>query len=163
MSVLERGALAPHFTLLGLDGREYSLSGDVAGQPLLLVFAKTGCGACDLALPYLERLREAYEDGWVYWIVAQDPPEAAGKYARQLSLNATILIDAPAYAVSKLYDPPATPTMFLIGTDGRVLYQSHGFAKTDINEVSEVLAGLVGAAPVEAAPEGDGRPPMRPG
>jgi len=62
--LLETGALAPHFTLLGVDGKEYSLPKDAGGEPTLLVFFKTTCGTCDTAFPYVNRLRETYPEGW---------------------------------------------------------------------------------------------------
>lgn len=163
MGVPEVGAVAPHFTLPGLDGREYSHPGTPSGRPLLIVFAKTGCGACDLALPYLGSLRSAYAGGWDCWVVMQDQPEATASYAEEVGVTGPVLIDAPGYEVSRLYDPPATPTFFLVAPDGRVAYESHGFAKVDINEISRLIAELTGSSPVEVATEGDGNPPMRPG
>ena len=41
--MLKAGALASHFTLLGLDGRDYSLPGDLAGKPALLAFFRVKC------------------------------------------------------------------------------------------------------------------------
>ena len=75
--MLETGALAPHFTLLGIDGKEYSLPNSAAGKPIVLVFFKVTCGTCDVAFPYINRLREMYPDGWHLWAIAQDPPDAA--------------------------------------------------------------------------------------
>lgn len=159
----EIGALAPHFALLAIDGREYSLPRDAAGEPLLLVFFKTTCGTCDVAFPYVNRLRATYAAGWAAWAVAQDPPGAAREYARRQGIMFPVLIDAPAYAASHLYDPPATPTLILVGGDGRVVYTTYGFAKEDLNELARLVAGLVGREPVVIALERDGQPAFKPG
>ena len=161
--VLEAGALASHFVLVGIDGREYALPGSPSGEPVLLVFFKTTCSTCDLAFPYVNRLREAYPEGWQLWAVAQDPPDAAARYAERHRITYPVLIDAPAYQVSRLYDPPATPTFFLVGADGRIVFTSHGFAKDDLNEMSRLIAGHLAMEPQVAAPPGDGKPDFRPG
>jgi peroxiredoxin len=163
MGILEVGALASHFTLLGLDGREYSVPGSLEGRPAVLVFCKTSCATCDLALPYFSRLREAYSDGWEIWAISQDPPDRSADYAKRLGLTYPVLLDAPEFVASRLYDPPATPTVFLVGRDGRVDYTTHGFAKDDINEIAARIAGYMAAAPVVIAPENDGNPAFKPG
>ena len=161
--MLETGALAPHFTLLGIDGQEYSLPNDTAGNPTLLVFFKATCATCDVAFPYINRLRETYPDGWNLWAIAQDPPRAASDYARAHGIDYPVLIDAPAYAVSRLYDPPATPTLFLTDARGRTMYTTHGFSKDDMNELARLVAQAPDAEPVVIAPANDGQPAFKPG
>ncbi len=161
--MLEIGALAPHFTLLGIDGREYSVPNDVSGKPALLVFFKTTCATCDLAFLYINRLRQSYPDGWQLWAIAQDPPERASEYARQHNIQYPVLIDAPVYSVSRLYDPAATPTLFLIDDRGRSVYSTYGFAKDDLNEISRRIAGFFDLEAVVVAPLDDGQPAFKPG
>jgi peroxiredoxin len=163
MTILEAGALASHFTLLGLDGREYSLPGSLGGKPAVLAFFKTSCATCDLAFPYLNRLREAYPEGWELWAVSQDVPDRSAEYARRFRIDYPVLVDAPEFVASRLYDPPATPTLFLAGPDGRIEYTTHGFAKEDLNEISARIAAHLGAEPLTIAPEKDGNPPFKPG
>jgi peroxiredoxin len=162
MAIIEAGAPALHFTLPGLDGREYTLPNSLDGRPLLLVFFKTTCGTCDLAFPYVNRLRDAYA-GLAIWAVSQDPAERAGPYARDRGMDYPVLIDAPAYEVSRLYDPPATPALFLADGRGRIAYTAHGFAKVDLNAISAIVAGCLGQEPVVVAREGDGQPDFQPG
>ena len=161
--MLETGALAPHFTLLGIDGREYLLPNSAAGRPTLLVFFKTTCGTCDVAFPYINRLREVYPNGWHLWAIAQDPPKAASEYAHAQGIDYPVLIDAPDYTVSRLYDPAATPSLFFNDARGRTIYATHGFAKDDLNELAAFVARTIDAAPVIIAPANDGRPDFKPG
>jgi peroxiredoxin len=163
MSILEVGSLASHFTLLGLDGREYSLPRSLEGRPALLVFFTTGCATCDLAFPYVNRLRDVYPEGWDLWAISQDPPDRATQYARKHDITYPVLIDAPEFAASKPYDPPSTPTMYLVGSDGRVEYTTEGFSKADVNEIASRLAAHVGAEAVVIAPADDGNPEFKPG
>lgn len=160
---LEPGTIAPAFTIIGIDGERYVYPHDAAGQPLLLVFFKTTCETCDIAFPYLNRLRETYPRGWSFWAIAQDPAEAAAAYASRHAMTYPVLVDAPTYEVSRTYDPPATPTLFLVAGDGRIAYTTHGFAKDDINHLARLVAAYVGGDPVTIAPEDDGRAAFRPG
>lgn len=165
MTVVQAGALAPHFTLLALDGREYSLPGDSTGQPLLLMFFRVACHTCDVEFPYINRLQAAYPDGsgWRLWTVSQDDAERTRAYREKFGISAPVLLDAPALDVSILYDPPSTPCLFLIDPDGRVDFVLEAFDKTDLNEISRRIAAFVGAEPVEIAPPDDGNPPMKAG
>jgi peroxiredoxin len=163
VTTIESGALAPHFTLLGLDGREYSLPGDTQGRPALLVFFRVSCETCDIAFPYVNRLAEAYPDGWDLWAISQDDPDRSAAYRDRFGLTYPVLLDAPALDASLLYDPPSTPGFFLVGPDGRVDFALEGFDKVDLNEISRRIAFMLGAQAVEIAPENDGNPSMRPG
>lgn len=160
--MLEAGALASHFTLLGLDGREYSIPRSPGDGPLLLVFFRAKCDTCDLAFPYINRLREAYPAGWRLWAVSQDDAVRSAEYRERFGIGYPVLIDS-ALEVSRLYDPPSTPTLFLVGEDGRVEYTSEGFDKAELNELSRRLTAHVGAPYVEVARDDDGKPAMKPG
>lgn len=161
--ILETGALASHFTLLGTDGREYNLPASLGGEPVVLVFFKTTCATCDLAFPYLNRLRAAYPDGWRLWAISQDMADRTAPYARQHGIDCPVLLDAPAFAASRLYDPPATPTVFLVGRSGRVEFSTYGFSKDDVNEVARRIAAATGGEPQVIAAAGDGKPDFKPG
>lgn len=161
--VLEVGDPAPEFALQGTDGETYSLREEPPSGPALLVFFKSTCGTCDLVFPYINRLWNTYQEGWRLWAVAQDPPDRAAEYARRHGLEYPVLPDAPGYGVSKRYDPPATPALYLIDADGRLAYTSHGFSKDDLNELSRLVAGRLGREAKIVAPADDGQPAFRPG
>jgi hypothetical protein len=74
-----------------------------------------------------------------------------------------VLADVDGYAVSRAYDPPATPTLFLIDRAGQVVGETSGFDKAQLNALSAALAGRLGAEPVVIAPAGDGKPDFKPG
>ncbi|UCH87312.1 MAG: redoxin domain-containing protein [Dehalococcoidia bacterium] len=166
MAALSVGAQAPDFTLTGIDGRQYSLSAAIEQGPLLAVFIQTTCPVCDLAMPYLNRLTEAYGDqGWQLWVITQDDQEASRRYAQRFGATFPLVVDDPAdgWKVSRAYDPPATPTLFLIGPDGRLQFSGQGFSKADLNDVSDRIAGHLGVQPAVVAERDDGNPDLRPG
>ena len=161
---IEAGARAPDFSLTGIDGDTYTLSDALSRGPVVLVFFKTTCGTCDLAFPYVNRLLDAYPgDGWSLWAVAQDPSAEASRYASTFGISYAVLPDVDGYAVSKAYDPPATPTLFLIDRGGDVVQETAGFSKADLNSLAAALAERLGAEPAVIAPVGDGNPDFKPG
>ncbi len=166
MAVLSVGAQAPDFTLSGTDGKQYSLAAALAQGPLLAVFIQTACPVCDLTMPYLNRLTETYGgQGWQLWVITQDDQEASQRYAQRFGASFPLLVDDPAagWAVSCAYDPPATPTLFLIGSNGQLEFSGEGFSKADLNAASERIAGHLGVQPAVVAERDDGNPDFRPG
>ncbi len=161
--MVNAGDAAPDFTLPGLDGLEYSLHEATGKGPVVLAFWQRHCGACKLAAPYLNRLYDAYENlTWSFWAITQNAAPDARKFVEEYVFRPTVLIDAPALAVSKTYDPESTPTLYLIEPEGVTLV-SNGFVKDELNEVSRRIARYSGAEYVEVAPSDDGNPPFKPG
>ncbi len=161
---LSEGSQAPDFVLTSVDGKKYSLSEALKQGPLLAVFIKTTCPVCDLILPYLNRLAEAYpRQSWQLWVVSQDDAEATGRYAQRFNASFPMVVDNPGWSASRAYDPPATPTLFLIGPDGRVEVATWGFSKADLNGLAERIARHLGEPPRLVAQEVDGNPETRPG
>jgi len=162
---LSEGSKAPDFTLRGIDGKEYRLSQALEQGPLLAVFVKTTCPSCDLIMPYLNRLSETYRsEGWQLWVVTQNFVESSRRYGQRFGVSFPVVVDEPEeWAVSNVYDPPATPTLFLIGPDGRVEAVTWGFSKADLNEVAGRIARHLGQPPKLVAQTDDGNPDARPG
>lgn len=164
MAMLDLGVQAPPFSLRDIDGAAYELRKGLSRGPLLLVFFKTTCGACNLAFPYYNRLRQAYpQEGWQLWAISQDSLEATRRYSERYEFAFPALLDGAGWPVSKAYDPPSTPTFYLVDGDGRVAAANTGFSKDDLNELSRLLAQRLGGEPAVVAPADDGVAPFRPG
>jgi peroxiredoxin len=164
MPVLEVGASAPDFTLPDTAGRPQRLAEALARGPVVLAFMKADCATCNLAFPYLERLHQAYPDGgWQIWGICQHPARAAEWFAKNTGVTFPMLIDGDDFPVSQAYDPPATPTVFLVDRAGVVQSAHYGFDKGDLNALAAQLAAALEEEPVVVAPAGDGKPDFRPG
>lgn len=159
---IEAGATAPEFTLKATNGHEYNSEDALGRGPLLLMFFKTTCATCDMTCPYVNRLIEAYPSGWNVWGISQHPLEESKRYAEAYEIAYPVLLDE-GFEVSKVYDPPSTPTFYLIDREGEVMEKSAGFDKGDLNTISKRLAHCLGVEPVEIAPADDGNPDSRPG
>ncbi len=162
--MLAVGEIAPPFELPDLAAAVHGVPQTPAGEPVLTVFWKPRCGTCDLAFPYLQRLYQAYpSEGWQMLSVSQDDATVSAEFARKYGATFPVLIEGDGWPISMLYDPEATPTMFLIAPDGTVEFASAGFDKEALNEVSGLIAGHLDADPQIIAHEDDGNPSFRPG
>lgn len=152
--MLEAGDQAPSFCLNRLDGSVLRFDCGAQTEPRLLVFFETDCPTCRLTIPYLNRLsRELGHKSSVIGI-SQDGEKATRELIEQAPIEFAVAIDS-GLAVTKLYDPVAVPTLFLIGTDGRVAHVLSWFDKRALNEIAATMAGkpLTIAEPFDGAPD----------
>src|SRR5688572_3201668 len=112
--MLETGDQAPKFSLRRLDGSEWHRSGT---KPLLLVFFETDCPTCQLALPYLNRLRDLLGTDENVLGISQDEEGPTRDFVDQLQLRFPIGHD-DGLEISRLFDPVAVPTIFLLDGEG---------------------------------------------
>jgi hypothetical protein len=120
--------------------------------PTLVVFLETDCPTCRGTVPYLNRLAHSARVVGI----SQDNETATKRFQQQLDVAFPVQLD-PGLALSRAFDPMFVPTMFLLGTDGRILKTHFGFEKSALN----ALAADMGCARV--AEEFDGAPSSKPG
>jgi peroxiredoxin len=162
MAAPEAGHSEKSFVLLGTDGVPRTL-GESREGPVLTVFFKTTCPTCMLTFQYLERLHQAYAAyGLSVWGISQDPLDESLAFAADQGVTFPLLLDS-GWDVSMTYGIETVPTMFLFCPTGDVCYSTTSFCKDDINDISRQVAEMTGAAMVEIAPDGDGKPKFRPG
>ena len=126
------GALAPAFALAATDGTEHTLA-DYRGQTVVLEWLNYDC-------PYVGKhygggamqalQEEADADGVVWLSVVSSAPGEQGHFEpaemdvrteREGGRQSAVLLD-PTGRVGRAYDAKTTPHMFVIGPDGRVVY-----------------------------------------
>ncbi len=150
------------FALLGTDGFPYTLS-DHRGEPLVVAFFKTTCSACMLTFPYLEQLHRAYgKNAIAIWGISQDTLDDSLAFAVDHGVTFPILLDTD-WQVSVAYGVETVPSVFLLEGNGDIAFSFAGFSKADLNEMTRLIALESRAEPVVIAPDGDGKPPFRPG
>jgi peroxiredoxin len=129
-------------------GKPFSLQESLARGPVLLAFFKVGCPTCQFTFPFLERIHQQLRSSGVQILgIVQDSAADATGFARTYGVTFPVLVDAPAYKVSRAYGLTHVPSLFLIKADGVVEMFSDGFSKADLLAIHKSLAGLLSATP----------------
>src|SRR5215471_967168 len=118
------------------------------GKKALLVFFETDCPTCQLALPYLNSLKQ---DSVQVIGLSQDDERATREFVSQLRILYRMELDS-GLSISRAYDPPNVPAFYLFDESGQVQQTLVGFDKQGLNE----LAASLGHPPI--APADDGAP-----
>jgi len=112
------GAVAPNIKLSDTSGSERSLD-TLRGSLVLVNFWATWCGPCRNEMPAIQQAYEAHKsEGLVVWGVnVAETRDQVDAYARELSLNFPLLLDADS-KVSHQYRVFGLPTTVFVGRDG---------------------------------------------
>ncbi len=143
-NLLKPGVAAPDWELAGPDGKVVSLK-SLRGKVVLMEFWATWCGPCKLAMPSVQRLHARFKDepvaviGISTWEQNGDP---AG-LMKEKGFEYGLLLKGDK--VAEVYQVRGTPTFYVIGPDGTVLYATTGYEPRTEEELAESIeAGLAG-------------------
>jgi peroxiredoxin len=134
--MLGEGATAPAFRLRNMAGGETSLSELTAIGPVLLAFFKASCPTCQLAFPYLERLK----DGNLPVVgISQDGINDTQEFVEEFHLSMPMLFDERknGYPASNAYGISTVPSLFQVEADGTISHAWNGWAKSDMRKLGE--------------------------
>src|SRR5712675_1837952 len=123
------------------------------GKKAVVVFFETDCPTCQLALPYLNSLKN---DSIQVIGLSQDDERATREFVNQLKISYPVELDL-GLKISRAYDPHNVPTFYLLDESGQVQQTLVGFDKQGLNR----LAAELGHPPI--APADDGAPAWKPG
>ena len=166
MPALEAGVQAPEIELQYLDGRKFSLKEARGKGPVVAVFFKVSCPVCHMALPYLERIFRAYEQGGKFTFVGVSQDNAADTKAfnRQFGVTFPVLLDpAGKYPASNAYKLTNVPTVFLISAEGEIEFSTVSWSKADVEQLNRRLATLSDAATAQIFQPGESVAEFKPG
>ena len=100
------GQPAPSFTLMGLDGKNYSLT-EQRGKYVVIHFAATWCPFCNAEAPNLEQLYKTYSSKGVQVFIVdvkEGKELAAAKSLKRFNFSFPVLLDEDG-SVSTKYAP----------------------------------------------------------
>lgn len=126
---LTPGDPAPEFNLQDLSGKKHTLADLRTKSPVLLFFWSTECGFCRVMAPKRQKLHaERAAAGLTVAGIDIDfnMREQVEAFVRERKLDFLILHGSLDNAdVVEAYGVPGTPTLVLVGRDGRVVYYGH--------------------------------------
>lgn len=119
-SLLPVGSPAPDWKLEGPAGHMHTLA-QYRGKVVVMDFGGTWCTPCVRSLPGLERIYEKYSGKGValFWVDSWEPSNAEA-YVRERGYKFPLLLKGET--IAKAYHVDAVPTVYVIGTRGRVVY-----------------------------------------
>jgi peroxiredoxin len=146
--MLNTNDIAPDFSLPRLaNGKEQLYSDD--GKLTFLVFYKFSCPTCQLALPYINKMYEAYGNDVRFLAIAQDDAGKTQQFVKDYNLTVPVLLDEAPYPVSRQYQLVSVPSIFLINPDHRIRYSGDGFVKQELLNLADVIAEKFGKPQIE--------------
>lgn len=148
--MLKEGQRAPDFELEQLGGGRVSLRGILAQGPAALVFFKASCPTCQLALPFLDRLRDS---ALPVYAVSQDDAARTRESLRLFPVKLPMLLDAAAagYPASNAFGIEHVPSLFVIEQDGTISETCEVFDRRVYEELGR-RAGRTIFEPGESVP-----------
>ncbi len=157
MTALATGTKAPEFQLKCLDGRQFSLTDELAKNPVVLAFFKVSCPTCQYAFPFLERLYKAYGKNGVTLVgVSQNDAKETAAFARDFGVTFPMLLDdTRTYPVSNAYGLTNVPTIFWMAQDGEIEISSVGWVKADFEQINRKMAEAGKAVPTTVFKPGE--------
>ena len=125
------GSEAPDFQLTDSDGKTVRLS-DLKGKPVVLKFWATWCWPCNQSLPETEALAKQYREQGVVTLAIAIKDSKTGfdawvKKHPQYSDIRFLFEDPNRSTVSSAYKVRTTPTLIIVGRDGRIQTEIDGF------------------------------------
>lgn len=146
--MLKENQTAPDFTLPVFGGGNSRLY-DRDGKTALVIFYKFNCPVCQLSLPFLEKIYEAYGDAFYFVAIAQDGPEKTAGFRKEYNITIPTLMDMDPYPVSIQYGLETVPSLFLIDPDNRIRLADEGFVKQGILNLADILAEKSGRTQID--------------
>jgi peroxiredoxin len=127
------------------EGQAYDLSCAASNGPLLLGIYKSSCASSKQMFPFLERLNERHRgDGLTVLGVSQDSANITRSFARRYGITFPLVLEGDDHPVSRAFDIMATPTVFLVKSDGSVAYTTMGFMKPALDALGDAVADALG-------------------
>jgi peroxiredoxin len=141
-------AAALDLELPDADGNPHTISAALTRGPVLLALYKSSCQASKAMLPLLERFHKRFADyGLTVYGLSQDSEYITRSFARRYDITFPILIDTSDYAMSRAFDIFATPTVYLIESDGMVAASLMGFMRQQVIDLADKIASELGLPP----------------
>ena len=141
---LEKGQIAPNFTLETLTGETVTLA-DFKGKKVILNFWATWCPPCRTEMPHFQDYYEQYAERDNVVILAANATyndkgaDHVQKFVNSFDLTFPILL-MPEDSIFKRYEILSLPSTFMIDTEGRIQYHITG--ALDEKAIREYVAKL---------------------
>ena len=142
LSTRPAGEPAPAISLKDTSGKKVTLQETLKKGPVVAAFFKVNCPTCQFTFPFLERMHEMYGgEGFTLLGISQNDAADTRDFAQEFGVTFPLLIDDEnTYTTSNEYGITNVPSVFLISQDGKIVERSVGFAKRDLENMTQEAA-----------------------
>ena len=110
---------------------------DTKGKPTIVEFWATWCPPCRASIPHLNAINKKFkEKGLVIVGISDEKKEDVEKFRKGLPMEYTVAIGGAA--LEKTLGISGIPHAFIVGKDGKVVWEGHPMRLTDA-EIEKVL------------------------
>jgi peroxiredoxin len=154
---LQVGAAAPDFKLKDVNGDEFSLAEALRHGPVAAAFFKVSCPTCQYAFPFLERIyRQSVGKGVTLVAVSQNSRPDTQDFLNRFGITFPVLLDPEGtFPASRAYKITYVPTVFFIGTDGKIEQSIVSWHRGDYESLNSALASASGKPPAPLVQAGE--------
>ncbi len=141
---IDPGSKSPDFDLPGTQG-PVKLSKS-AGSVVYVDFWASWCGPCRQSFSWMNEVQEKYHSQGlkIIGVNLDAKNEDAKKFLAQTPAKFTIAFDSKG-DVPKVFGVKGMPTSFLIGRDGKVIFQHLGFKEADRESLEKEIKSALEA------------------
>jgi thiol-disulfide isomerase/thioredoxin len=145
-STIDPDSFKPFNNLKTLDGKKKTLK-DVSAKVTVVNFFYPRCPYCQLELPEMQKLYDKYKDKglsvvWINILPEEVPLIAGWQFAKNFTVP--VLIGGSQASLQKDYRVEATPTTYVLGEKGEVLFYEGGYTPSDEKKVEAKVAAALG-------------------
>jgi peroxiredoxin len=141
-TLVKTGDAAPTFVCRTIDGKTIDIS-KLRGKIIMINFFATWCPPCNLELPVLQKnIWERYKSNsdFVLIILGREHNEKeVTDFVNAKKFTMPFAPD-PKREIFKLYASQSIPRNVIIGSDGKIIFQSIGYTAEEFKKIEELLA-----------------------
>lgn len=131
---------APAFSVMAQDKGQISLN-QFKGKVVYLDFWASWCGPCRKSFPWMNAMQSKFsaQGLQVVGINLDEKTEDGVRFLKETPAQFSVAFD-PKGVTPVLYGVKGMPTSFLIGRDGKVIFEHNGFNDADRAELEKKIA-----------------------
>ena len=134
------GQMMPNIHFTDTAGKETAIE-DLRGKVVLVNFWATWCGPCQAEIPLLEKeVWEKYKSGrfFLVGIAREQSEKEVASYRAEHGITYPMAAD-PHRSTYKLFADAGIPRTYLVGPDGKIVYQSVGYTPDEFAKLKKAL------------------------